>query len=241
MSESGAIPEWFRTLLAPDRAVHRLDARVLTALTGPVPAGRYDRYARAYDRLASSWSYNRFVWGSSVGTYEAYAAEAAADRSGPLLDVGCGTTLFTADCYRATDRPLVLVDRSAGMLARAAARLGDVDPARVVLLQADLFDLPFRPGAFPTVASYGLLHLVDDPAPLLRVLNTQRAPGGTVYATSLVNETLLAGPVIRALHLAGEAAPPRRLVELATAAQAALGPGVQVRREGGWAFLRSPR
>ena len=233
-------PGWFGALLRPDRAVRGTDGRVLSALTGPVPAGRSDRHARAYDRLVGSWAYNRFVWRSSVSSYRAFAAEALADGDGPLLDLGCGTTLFTADRYRDSRRPLVLVDRSAGMLARAAARLRDVDPQRVVLLQADLFDLPFRPGGFATVVSYGLLHLVDDPAPLLRVLDAQREPGGGVYATSLVAETVLAGPVLRLLHRAGEAAPPRRLDELAAVARAELGAGVQVRREGGMAFLRSP-
>lgn len=234
------LPDWFTTLLDPGRALRETGGRVLSSVAGPVPATRYDRHARAYDRLVSSWAYNRFVWRSSVASYTAFAAEALADGDGPLLDLGCGTTLFTAQCYRTSDRRLVLVDRSAGMLARTAARLGEVDPDRVVLLQADAFDLPFRPGAFRTVASYGLLHLFDDPAPLLRVLNAQRGPGGVVYASSLVAETALAGPVLRLLHRAGETAQPRRLEQLASIARAELGACVQVRREGGMAFLRSP-
>ena len=34
-----------------------------------------------------------------------------------------------------------------------------IAPVRDVLVQADLFDLPFRPGAFATVACHGLVHL----------------------------------------------------------------------------------
>jgi SAM-dependent methyltransferase len=167
-----------------------------------------------YDRLVGSAAYNRFVWRSSAAVYTAYAAAAVAD--GPLLDLGCGTALFTAEVYRDCGRPVMVVDRSPGMLARAAERLGDADPERVALVQANLFDLPFRPGTFTTTVSYGLLHLFDDLAPLLRVLDAQRTSDGTLRATSLVPETALAGSVLRLLHLAGETARPRRLVDLAT-------------------------
>lgn len=238
MAES-ELPGWVAALLAPGRAVRRLGGW-WSATTAAVPATRYDRHARAYDRLVGSWGYNRFVWGSSTSSYTGFAARAVAEGAGPLLDLGCGTTLFTAEVYRASSRPVLLVDRSPGMLARVAERLAGVDPARVVLLQADLFDLPLQPDAFPTVVSYGLLHLFDDPASLLRVLDTQRAPGGAVYATGLIAGTALAGPVLRLLHAAGETAPPRRLGELARVARAELGPSVQVHREGGMAFLRSP-
>lgn len=44
-------------------------------------------------------------------SYTDFAAEAVADSDGPVLDVGCRTAVFTADCYRSTDRPVILVDR----------------------------------------------------------------------------------------------------------------------------------
>lgn len=232
------VPTWVTALLASDRELRASGGRLLSAVTSAVPATRYDRHAVAYDRLVGSTAYNRFVWRSSAASYSAFAAEAVADGDGPLLDLGCGTTLFTAPAYRGTDRPLLLVDRSPGMLARAAGRLGDVDPERVVLVQADLFDLPFRPGSFATTVSYGLLHLFDDPAPLLQVLDAQRSPGGTLRATSLVAETALAGPVLRLLHLAGETAPPRTLDELAGIARGVVA-DIDVTREGGMAFLRA--
>lgn len=232
-------PEWVAALLTPGREL-RHAGRWWSATTTSVPTARYDRHAKAYDRLVGSWAYNRFVWGSSVASYRAFGATAIDDGDGPLLDLGCGTTLFTSQAYRGSERRLLLVDRSPGMLARAAERLADADPERVVLLQADLFDLPLRPYAFPTVVSYGVLHLLDDPARLLRALDAQRARGGAVYATSLVAETLLAGPVLRLLHAVGETAPPRRLADLATVVRTVLGSGVEVRREGGMAYLLSP-
>lgn len=233
-------PEWLMALLAPDRPLLRWGDRVLSALRAPAPPTRYDRFARAYDRLVGNAAYNRFVWRSSTGAYSAFAERALADGDGPLLELGCGTALFTADRYRRSERRLVLVDRSSGMLTRAAERLGDTDPERVVLLQADVLDLPFRPGMFGTVASYGLLHLFDDPQPLLRVLATQSASDQAVYATSLVAGTALAGPVLHLLHAAGESARPRRLDQLAALARAELGGGLQVWREGGMAYLHLP-
>ncbi len=233
-------PEWLAARLTPGRELRATGKGWFSAVREQSPARRYDRYARAYDRLVGNWAYNRFVWGSSVASYERFAAQALTHGDGPLLDAGCGTTLFTAGAYRDSARRLVLVDRSAGMLARAAARLGPLDPGRVVLVQADLFDLPFRPASFATVVSYGVLHLFADPQRLLRVLGEQRAPGGSLWATSLVSGPPLAGPVLRLLHAAGETAPPRRVTELAAAARAALGEDVQVWREGGMAYLRAP-
>jgi len=46
--------------------------------------------------------------------------------------VGCGSAVFTAAAYRTAGRPLVLVDRSLGMLARAAQRLGGPHLAAVL-------------------------------------------------------------------------------------------------------------
>jgi SAM-dependent methyltransferase len=108
-------------------------------------------------------------------------------------------------------------------------------------VHADLFDLPFQPGSFATVACHGLLHLFDNPGRVLHVLRTQAAPGGSVYATSLLGETPLARQVLRLLHRAGEAAPPRGENDISTVANAELGDDVQLRRDGAMAFLRSPR
>lgn len=92
---------------------------ISTALPDDVGAP-YDRRAAAYDRLVANRLYNRLVWGTSPTAYRAFAAEAAADSEGPLLEVGCGTAAFTAGAYAATERYVQLVDRSRGMLERAA-------------------------------------------------------------------------------------------------------------------------
>lgn len=229
---------WITDFLGPGRALHDVGDGLLSALEDDERVARYDRQAAAYDRLVGNSVYNRLVWGTSPACYAAFAASSVADSGGPLLDVGCGTALFTAASYRATDRPLVLVDRSLGMLRRAAQRLDGHGRRRVALVQADVFDLPFQPALFATVACHGLLHIVDDAGQLLRVLRSQAPPAGSIYATSLVAETAIGTRALRVLHRIGEATVPRREDDLATVARQELGDAVQIRREGSMAFLR---
>src|SRR5664280_2767341 len=131
-------PGWFDDLVAPGRELRRSANGVLSALSSHEGGSRYDGRAALYDRLVSNSFYNRRVWRSSVASYATFAAAAVASGDGPMLDVGCGTAVFTADAYRVAERPLVLVDRSLGMLTRAAQRLElrSQDPSRIVLVQA---------------------------------------------------------------------------------------------------------
>jgi len=228
---------WIEGLVQPGRELRGTGNGVLCALGPDDPGSPYDRRAATYDRLVGNSLYNRVVWSSSPASYAAFAATAVADSDGPLLDVGCGSAVFTADAYRSTGRALILVDRSLGMLALAAERLRGHDPARVAFVQADLFDLPFRPGSFTTVTCHGLLHLFDNPAEVIRALRAHVAPAGSLYATSLVAETAIGGRALALLHRAGEAAIPRRERELATVARAELGALTEVRREGSMVFL----
>jgi hypothetical protein len=66
-----------------------------------------DRLAAWYDRVVGNRLYNRLVWSTSPRAYAEFAATAVASASGPLLDVGCGTAVFTADSYGDARRPIV--------------------------------------------------------------------------------------------------------------------------------------
>ncbi len=228
---------WIEDFVQPGRELRNAGNGLLSALGPDSPGSPYDRRAAIYDRLVGNRLYNRLVWGSRPASYAAFAATAVADSDGPLLDVGCGSAVFTAGAYRSTGRALILVDRSLGMLARAAERLRGHDLARVAFVQADLFDLPFQPGSFTTVACHGLLHLFDNPAEVIRTLRAQVAPAGSLYATSLVAETAIGSRVLALLHRAGEVAIPRRERELAAVAEAGLGAITEVRREGCMVFV----
>jgi SAM-dependent methyltransferase len=198
----------------------------------------YDRHARLYDRLIGNRVYNRAVWGTSPRDYAAFAAEAVAACDGPLLDAGCGTAVFTADVYARAKCDVVLVDRSVGMLRRAAQRLAP--GPRVRFVQADLLDLPFAPRSFATVACHGVLHVLDDPWAALAALADQVAPGGALYASMLVTDRGgISGPYMRALNRRGEIASMRSADELAAAAREVFGDAANVTRTGAMAWLRA--
>lgn len=137
-------PAWIDYLVQPGRRLRSVGDGLLSVLDPDDRASPYDRRAARYNRL---------VWGSSPASYAAFAAAAVAEGDGPLLDVGCGSAVFTAAAYRGAGRPLILIDRSLAMLTRAAQRLrpSEHGSARIVFVQADLFDLPFRSRSFPIV------------------------------------------------------------------------------------------
>ncbi len=197
------------------------------------PESVYDRGAATYDAMVSSRLYNRLAWGTDPADYAAFAREAVESADGTLLDVAAGTAIATADAYLASTRPVVLADRSTGMLELAARRLtvdGRLRPD-TRFVQADAFALPFPPGGFDTVVCLGFLHLVDDIVPFVDGLRAQLRPGGRLFVSSLVAATPVGTRYIRLLHRLGEMAAPRTADELADKF------GVPVRRRGSMAYL----
>ena len=197
------------------------------------PESVYDRRAATYDAMVSSRLYNRLAWGTDPADYAAFAREAVESGEGPLLDVAAGTATATAGAYLASARPVVLTDRSKGMLELAARRLtvdGRLRPG-TRFVQADAFALPFPPGGFETVLCLGFLHLVDDIVPFVDGLRAQLRPGGRLFVSSLVAATPGGTRYIRLLHRLGEMATPRTADELADLF------GVPVRRRGSMAYL----
>lgn len=226
-------------LVPGNRTLRALDGGVRSALAIADEGAPYDGKAKFYDRLIGSPLYNRLIWGTQPAQYTAFAAEAFADGDGPFLDAGCGTALFTASVYAGRDRPLVLVDRSVGMLERAAERAGG--PAGASLLQADLNDLPTKPSSFPTIGCFAMLHVLDAPWDALAALTRQLAPGGKLYASMLVPDRGgVSAPYLRMLHKRGELGPLRSAAELElTARELFPGGTVAVERIGSMAYLRA--
>jgi ubiquinone/menaquinone biosynthesis C-methylase UbiE len=206
-----------------------------------VEGAAYDARAAAYDRVVGSAPYNRLLWGLSVSRYHSFVERALADNPGPLLDAGAGSAVFTAEAYVQAERPLLLVDRSRGMLTAAQERLADCAggsvPDHVTLLQADLNTLPLRPGSVETILSMGMLHLFDDATAHVRRLLTWLAPGGTLFATSLVAERTIGQLYLRLLHRAEEVATPRTYDELREQLSSRLDAHVDGTRTGSMAFL----
>lgn len=109
----------------------------------------WDEYAAFYD-----WENARTVQRRDVPFWQRVAGAAA----GPVLELGCGTGRISIPIAR-EGTPLVGIDRSAPMLARArgkASRARVVD--RVRLVRGDIRTLPFRRRTFDLVmAPYGIL------------------------------------------------------------------------------------
>jgi SAM-dependent methyltransferase len=100
-----------------------------------------------------------------------------------VLDVGCGMGRF-ADVVERWGGRVVGIDLSLAVEA-AQANLGFRENVRI--LQADLFHLPFRPGAFDVVYSIGVLHHTPDCEKACREILRFVRPGGRacvwVYGT----------------------------------------------------------
>lgn len=109
----------------------------------------WDEYAAFYD-----WENARTVKRRDVSFWQRLAA--AAD--GPVLELGCGTGRISLPLAR-RGLPIVGIDRSAPMLARARAKTTRARLAhRLRLVRGDIRALPFRPRGFVLVmAPYGIL------------------------------------------------------------------------------------
>jgi SAM-dependent methyltransferase len=109
----------------------------------------WDDYARFYD-----WENAQTVQRRDVAFWRRLAAAAA----GNVLELGCGTGRITAPVAK-SGTALVGIDRSAAMLARAAARLRRARLAdRASLVRGDITSLPFAAREFALVmAPYGIL------------------------------------------------------------------------------------
>ena len=109
----------------------------------------WDDYAPFYD-----WENARTLGRRDVPFWRTLALK----QDGPVLELGCGTGRISIPLAKA-GVPLVGIDRSQAMLARARKRItrGRLT-SRAHLLRGDIRTLPFRAATFPLViAPYGVL------------------------------------------------------------------------------------
>ena len=109
----------------------------------------WDDYAPFYD-----WENARTLGRRDIPFWRTLALQS----DGPVLELGCGTGRISIPLARA-GVPLVGVDRSEAMLARARRRIkrGRLS-SRALLIRGDIRSLPFSSSTFPLVmAPYGVL------------------------------------------------------------------------------------
>ena len=135
----------------------------------------WDDYAPFYD-----WENARTLGRRDVAFWRRVAQEAG----GRVLELGCGSGRVSLPLARA-GVALVGVDRSAPMLARAAARRRRSRTAdQLRLVRGDIRALPFAPGAFSAVlAPYGIVQSLLGDRDLQATLQSAARvlrPGGTL-------------------------------------------------------------
>src|SRR5690606_4627710 len=145
--------------------------------------------------------------------------------------------------YRVTRRPIIAFDQSISMLRRARSRLltdpGSV-PENIVLLQADLEDLPFSPQQFSTVLFMNVLHHCSDLRTVVPELERMLSEDGNLLMTSLVSNKRLVGDVyLKMLYRSGKFARPRTAPELHENLRVLLKRRLRLRTEGNMAFIET--
>jgi SAM-dependent methyltransferase len=233
--------EDLKEVVAENRVVRSVEEGICSIFSQATHEHPYDKRAAAYDFVVGTRLYNRVMWGGSPLDYTAFARQAVRSNvGGRFLDAGCGSLLFTAQVYLECDRQIIAFDQSLEMLKRARARLiklaGSM-PEHVLLLQADLGDLAFRPASFHNVLCMNVLHLYEEAATLVSNLNALLAPGGHLYVTSLVAHNRFIGDnYLSLLHRTGEFIRPRTNTELCDLLKKHLGQSINYRVKGNMAY-----
>jgi 2-polyprenyl-3-methyl-5-hydroxy-6-metoxy-1,4-benzoquinol methylase len=228
--------------IAAGRSVELIEEGIYSVSKDASRAHQYDRKAALYDFLAGNRVYNRLLWGGSPDHYAAFARRADNSQpGGPVLDAGCGSLLFTAEAHLGCGRTVVACDQSVDMLRRARKRLmklSRLDYGAILLVQADLRDLPFRQNVFQTVLCMNVLHHYADAAELIRNLDQLLAATGQLYLTSLaLSERLIGDAYLRLLHRQGWIVRPRSVAELNRLIESALRQKPDITTAGSMAYI----
>ncbi|EPX75589.1 class I SAM-dependent DNA methyltransferase [Salipiger mucosus] len=155
----------------------------------------YDDWAESYDETLKSWNY----------TAPMDAADLIAGHLRPgdrVLDVGCGTGLFSIAMRMAGDFRIHGID-----ISEASLKLAEENGAYERLVAVDLQDVPLPIGdnSMDAAASVGVLTYIEDSAALLRDLCRIVKSGGVITFTQRTDrwDELGFGKTLEALEREG--------------------------------------
>lgn len=199
-----------KNILFDEVRLKKVESDIYSVIPKKEQSHHYDEAAKFYDWIIGNRFYNRLVWGNWPSQYEIFCKQAlASSRDGIVLDAGCGSLVFTAKTYAKSKRPIVILDRSLGMLKRARNRLvqyaGNV-PKNIILIQGDILHLPFLQGSFSTVQSFGMLHIFENTEVILNELTRVKVDHGDIFLSSLAANNKLGGKYLQFLKKQNEVA-----------------------------------
>jgi ubiquinone/menaquinone biosynthesis C-methylase UbiE len=128
--------------------------------------------------LASSRAFEK-----EVGAILRLQHAATAER---LLDLACGTGVFTRPLARGAKGVVVGLDLSWPMLRRAQRLLERTGAKNVVLMRGTAFRLPFIGGTFQAINCCGALHLFDQPDLALKEIGRVLHPAGLLSVQTTI-------------------------------------------------------
>ena len=110
--------------------------------------------------------------------------------SGPVVDLGCGTGLFTRRLVRDLDAQLIGVDVSKAMIEEGIAQAREAAVA-IDFVRAEAPALPFQTGSVGALLQAGSLHFIGELGALLCEIARVLKPGGRYVASHVLVPTLL--------------------------------------------------
>ena len=180
-------------LIENNNRIRKIEDRLFSSL-GNINGSSYDNKARMYEKLVSSKSYNKIIWGTLPKDYTDFAKKAILNSNGISIDIGCGGLIQTATIYSKAKQNCILLDHSIEMLKIAKNRLNTLChhvPENIDLLQADAFQLPFEDNSFDNLVSFGMIHCFENKSQFIKEALRVLKSNGTFHFTTMTSDRLI--------------------------------------------------
>lgn len=146
-------------------------------------AARQSKERSIWDRLAPRYDRNVMAVWKNAYELSIRKALAAISPGQQVLEIGCGTGIISFGVAPHVQR-LIAVDLSPQMIAEARAKAQSLAVSNIDFHIGDGYSLPFADGCFDVVLLFNVLHIVQQPAALLREAHRLLKPGGLVVSAT---------------------------------------------------------